>query len=363
MGALPWLDRDGVASFVDAAPARAVRVLLGPTAGELAGQLSGARLRRPVVHLPLPSRSMADGATDAALSGLARAAAEIWPFWWDGEDLSEIGGDPVSAMHLPFRLRAVGRRVPALATSWARTAVARLVRGLLPRVRDASPEVEAEQLGLALAPNGLVLAADCGFAITPRQVALLEWLAGTTGAAVLALARTVDGFGPPLDRILYGGRAVATEAGPHRSARAVSDPGSTRSGLPESPTDSAVLARPEVVGRPHPLSAVEQRMAKLIAADPELCPLFAYNREVAGLRGPRARVDLVWTAGRVVVEFDGDEHARAGYRADRHRDYELLCAGYLVLRITNAEVTEDAVRAREKIRDVVRLRGRPEEDR
>jgi very-short-patch-repair endonuclease len=117
-----------------------------------------------------------------------------------------------------------------------------------------------------------------------------------------------------------------------------------------------VLAVPEVVGRPHPLSIVEQKIAKLLGMDKELQSLFVYNQFVAGTSGPKAKVDLLWSEGRVVVELDGDEHRREKYRADRHRDYELLCAGYLVLRITNAEVLEDATRAIEKIRDVVRIR-------
>jgi hypothetical protein len=120
-----------------------------------------------------------------------------------------------------------------------------------------------------------------------------------------------------------------------------------------------LLAAPSVEGRPHPLSPIETRLCALIKADSELAPLFAFNIAVPDLRGITARVDLLWREGRVAVELDGPEHrARATYRADRHRDYELLRAGYHVLRIPNEEVSEDYGRALDKIRDVARLRRR-----
>jgi very-short-patch-repair endonuclease len=69
------------------------------------------------------------------------------------------------------------------------------------------------------------------------------------------------------------------------------------------------------------------------------------------------RVDLLWRDGRVVVELDGPEHQDdPKFANDRHRDYELLVAGYLVLRITNDQVATDLQAAIEKIRAVVRFR-------
>jgi very-short-patch-repair endonuclease len=75
---------------------------------------------------------------------------------------------------------------------------------------------------------------------------------------------------------------------------------------------------------------------------------------------PTPRVDLLWRDSKIVVELDGAEHDRdPDYAADRHRDYELLVAGYRVLRLTNAEVQLDLGRSLEKIRRVVNLRRRP----
>jgi very-short-patch-repair endonuclease len=87
--------------------------------------------------------------------------------------------------------------------------------------------------------------------------------------------------------------------------------------------------------------------------------LFSCNETVSiggGLMTP-PRVDLLWREGRVVVELDGPEHQDdPNFADDRHRDYELLVAGYLVLRITNNQIETDLQRAIEKIRSVVRFR-------
>ncbi len=69
-------------------------------------------------------------------------------------------------------------------------------------------------------------------------------------------------------------------------------------------------------------------------------------------------MDLLWTAGKVVVEVDGYQHHghRQAFSADRRRDYELTVSGYLVLRLPHDEVLDDVELAVEKIRDMVRFR-------
>jgi len=110
-------------------------------------------------------------------------------------------------------------------------------------------------------------------------------------------------------------------------------------------------------GRAHHASAIEQRLEAALRHDLELAPLFLCNEtvSVAGFGSPR--VDLLWREGRVVVELDGPDHQDdPKFAHDRHRDYEFLVAGYLVLRITNDQVETDLQRAIEKIRAVVRFR-------
>src|SRR5262249_270180 len=120
---------------------------------------------------------------------------------------------------------------------------------------------------------------------------------------------------------------------------------------------SVSLLLPPVRGRPHPQSAIEQRLSKMIEADVELRSRFVFNARIEDVSLKSPMVDLLWAEGRLVIELDGAEHrGRRAYRDDRHRDYELLCAGYAVVRIPNDEVVEDFTKTIEKIRTAVRLR-------
>src|SRR5208337_5530226 len=148
---------------------------------------------------------------------------------------------------------------------------------------------------------------------------------------------------PPFDRIHYGAHQVM--------------PGLVA--LPRdvvAPADSDPWIAPWR-GLPHPLSEIEKRLAQAISADTELAPLFAFNQSVDTVRGSRPKVDLVWPAGRLVVEIDGyGSHGnRMAFMYDRHRDYELILSGYTVLRLANEEIAQDIEKSIEKIRDLVKL--------
>ena len=112
------------------------------------------------------------------------------------------------------------------------------------------------------------------------------------------------------------------------------------------------------------MSEIEQRLARALDADPELGALFTFNQIVATVRGAKPKVDLLWARGRLAIEIDGyGSHGnRMAFMQDRHRDYELILSGFLVLRLTNDEIAEDLEKALEKIRDVVKFcRGRKAE--
>lgn len=68
-------------------------------------------------------------------------------------------------------------------------------------------------------------------------------------------------------------------------------------------------------------------------------------------------VDLLWEAGRLVVEVDGygPHSSRAAFARDRHRDYELAASRYRVLRLTHDEVMMPGTLALEKIRTLIAL--------
>ena len=136
--------------------------------------------------------------------------------------------------------------------------------------------------------------------------------------------------------------------------------------LPSIPEQGASRATEEefkhviwpIRGKPHPFSPGEQLLARKLLQDPELADLFLFNQSVETSRGKRYLVDLLWLEGKVVVEIDGYRHHGNSFAfvEDRHRDYELLISGYVVLRLPHDEVVNDIEIAVEKIRDVVKFR-------
>jgi very-short-patch-repair endonuclease len=172
-------------------------------------------------------------------------------------------------------------------------------------------------------------------------VLALQWLARHGGAAVVALVP-----GPTAE--------AAARFAPLRRAELVAPAAETS---PDPVAPDAPWAGP-IEGRPHWASAAEQCLARALAADAGLAPLFAFNQTVPTARGGRPRVDLLWRAGRLVVEIDGyaDHATREAFRRDRHRDYELAISGYLVLRLTAEEVVADPVLSLDKLRDAVNFR-------
>jgi very-short-patch-repair endonuclease len=188
----------------------------------------------------------------------------------------------------------------------------------------------------ALVPSDPVLVAVVDPASVERAgpvIQVLEWCAAQD-ASVVATFPTRPPSLTPYDRVLYGALEVVREI----------EPALTR----------FIMAPP----RAHHASTIEQRVEATLRRDSELGPLFSCNQTVAvGGLGSPPRVDLLWREGRVVVELDGPDHQiDPKFANDRHRDYELLLAGYLVLRITNGQVDTDLQSAIEKIRAVVRFR-------
>jgi hypothetical protein len=168
-------------------------------------------------------------------------------------------------------------------------------------------------------------------------IATLEWVC-RHGAAAVALLPEMPPPEAPWDRVLHRALVIA----------------------PPPPAPAVARLLPPPVAGPRG-SAVERRIRAAIRAAPDLAELFEDEVTLPlGPLGPAPRVDLLWRAGQVVVELDGAEHERdPNYGADRHRDYELLVAGFLVLRLTNAEIELDLARALDKIRRVVDIRRKP----
>lgn len=256
---------------------------------------------------------------DRLLDDLAELALARWPDWRD-DAAPDVSASDVSA-------------------PWRKAAATAAASGRPPRFRRMARALECGQLLRAVDPSSVILVAEVDPVSPARARAVieaLEWCAGHGAACLFALPAEPPDT-PPYDRILYGAVAI---------------------GRAKAPVAERFIAPRS---RAHPASESERRVEAALAGDPELAGLFAGNELVAVAgHGRQPRVDLVCRRHRIVVEIDGPEHqASPKFGQDRHRDYELLVAGYLVLRLTNDEVAADLQRAVEKIRAVVRLRRLP----
>lgn len=273
--------------------------------------------------LILPEAPGAEAILSHLVDDLADLALACWPHWYGTDCSTEEGRRIVAADH------------PAIAAAWFRAASKRAAHGHRPRLRRMSISIEFKQLMQAIDPPHLLLLSTIDPSDTARSapvIQVLEWCASHE-ASVVAIFPSKPPAVAPFDRLLYGAVDIVSAVQPLQ----------TRFIAPS--------------GRAHHASLVEQRVEAALLQDGELASLFVCNQTVAidGYGSPR--VDLLWRDGRVVVELDGPEHqGDPNFANDRHRDYELLVAGYLVLRITNQQVATDLQAAIEKIRAVVRFR-------
>jgi len=283
------------------------------------------------------------------LHHLANIVLATWPFWY-GQN-TPLDPATVSTASLAFtRLLPKQEQLrQPIAPLWLKQAAIACAAQQRPLFHDFTRGQQLSQLALTIEPDNLwlILALYDPQPLPYRLFGLARtavWLATTTAARVAVLAPATFAGHNELESILYG--AVV-----------------------DTVIDSAPVAPPATVdenakgtlwpiqGRPHPFSPSEQLLAKALAQDSELAPLFGFNQKVATVCQSSYWVDLLWPAGRLIVEIDGyhTHSKRAIFMSDRHRDYELLLSGYTVLRLSHDEVMADVTTALEKIRRVSRL--------
>ncbi|MEL7503514.1 MAG: DUF559 domain-containing protein [Cyanobacteria bacterium J06554_6] len=308
---------------------------------KLGGQL--ARCDRILTHTftHLPDQSQIVAATTAQL---ATVAQKLWPAWYGQTDLFHDALDATDALLNRYACLDVRSVRGGVNLPWLKAAVRACGRGQLPVLPAFPSGLQLGQLAMAIEPGSLGIAIaltdpapanHCLFALAKT----LPWLADQTQTPVALLIPEPLADSPALAPVLYGA-VTLPPANP----------------LAPAAEESKHTVYP-VQGRPHPFSPGEQRLAQRLAQDDELAVLFGFNQSVQTVRH-RYLVDLLWPAGRVVVEIDGyGYHAdRFSFSQDRQRDYELLISGYIVLRLPHNEVMDDVEMALDKIRDVVRFR-------
>jgi very-short-patch-repair endonuclease len=340
------------AHFVLSAPAGAVVVLAGidgESLRALVDEVEPEQCGRLALFARIVPASTTEAIVEQVINLLAETARRLWPVWFTDVSFGGCRGDTLGRLAAGAIARSAAEKIAGLSPSWTEAAAKLALDNRAPRVIGTLPAIELAQLALAISRCGLVLVADAHTAARtgPNPAAVvhaLEWIAQHSQSAVVALFPELPRNEPPFDHIIYGARQVI----PAVSAIEPDVPG-------------ALGHEPWIApwrGQPHPLSEIEQRLAKMLAVDLDLEPLFRFNQSIETVRGSRPRVDLVWTEGWLVVELEGypDHGCMRAFIHDRHRDYELTLSGYTVLRLANVEIAQEYGKAIEKIRDLVRLR-------
>jgi very-short-patch-repair endonuclease len=342
------LPKGAVADFVFAAPEGSVLALAGIDGDSLRiilEQVDSELGTRRALIARVTARQTTEATIEQVLDSLADTARRLWPIWFNDVSFAACRDDTLGRMAAAAIARDAAEQIDGLVPFWVEAAARLVLDDRAPRVSGILPAVELAHLVLAISRSGLIIAAEL-----PRPpltnpaitVNVLEWIAQHSRTAVVALFPELPPNEPPFDRILYGARRVDLE---------MSSANPDATGVRNEPWIAPWL------GLPHPLSEVEQRLAKALQVDRELGRLFAFNQSVSTVRGSRPRVDLLWPEGRLVIELDGyGSHGnRLAFMYDRHRDYELILSGYTVLRLANDEIEQDLEKAIEKIRDLVKL--------
>jgi hypothetical protein len=339
---------DAVADIILRAPTSGVVTLTGIDSEQLRLLLNHADVtaeERRALFLSLGGMQSAEAIVERTVDALADTSLQMWPVWYSSVSFADIRGDTLGREAARSRVHETTKVIPHVSRAWAERAITLAMDGRKPRLLDVALATQLEQLCLAISRGGLVLITNAGGseAEAAALVHALEWMTRNAHLAVVVLFERLPEGKSTYDRILYGAQCIELA-------------GSAGSTAPVRDFRMSAWLAP-VQGMPHPLSATEQKLAKAIALDAELAPLFGFNLFVETVRGSRPKVDLLWTAGRLVIELDGypDHGSRTAFMYDRHRDYELALSGFSVLRLANDEIAQDIGKAVEKIRDMVQL--------
>ena len=347
-----------------------VTTIVGPNVSSLRRWLDNETVpnrERPILLLERITKiPCLDSLLDNYIHTLAEAALRLWPVWYTDIDLSRFDASASGIRGIHAAFESIGAQNCKISAVWARKAIVPVLCAHPPMLTGFSNAEQVQQLTLAIHRHGvtMVLALEDHTA-TNEQLRVFaqstRWLAERGGLAVIVLLPFRLAQDPALETILYGASFLPTtpnDLSPKtepKFSKTYED--SAHSGNAIQIGASAEWLWP-FIGRPHPFSPAEQKLAVALAADQELASIFTFNQVVQTKAGTRYIVDLVWPQGRVAVEIDGysfhsDEVA---FARDRHRDYELTLSNYVVLRIPHGEVMEDVSNAVTKMRNLVKFR-------
>lgn len=315
----------------------------------LVAQAEASVPSRTVVSVHWQRAPQLDLELDHIVRTMAEAARDLWPRWYATVD-ERFERDHWPTAELELRLNDARQKTDDISAAWFRKAWVACQKKALPIVKTLSSAEQLRQLALAIDPGGPIamLAVSAVESPSTRIHSLAraaEWLAAQIDAPVVLVVPEQWSQYNELDVVNYEPIRWQNE-----------DENASEVQVQGTEPQTLVLVEP-YIGQPHPCSDVEQRLCERIKRDSELSMLFQFNRRTVGYEGVSYCVDLLWPQGNLVIEIDGHEHRRlVNYHEDRERDYRLIMAGYIVLRITNEDVIANTAHVIEKIRNIVRMR-------
>jgi len=298
------------------------------------------------------------------VTALARAALELYPSLYG---LTQTTRERWTETDLEMAAHEITHRIPSVLGTACRQILAACHQSQLPSIKKLSNSEQVRQLALAIEPDRLILliavhdveASDVSLRALARGA---EWLATNTLSRVVLVLPTALSTEKELDHVTYTACLFSSPLEPEMAAPLPLPPvASTKAKKKKKNPTEAVVSVSPVLGRPHPGSEAEQLLCGHICSDAELAPLFRFNWPVKTRYATSPIVDLLWEAGRLVVEIDGQDHCGlAKFIHDRRRDFELFMSGYRVIRFTRFKVLESPDQVLNDLRDAIRYLGTPE---
>ena len=295
------------------------------------------------------------------VTALAKATLDLYPSLYG---LMQSADERWTESDLEMAAHEITRRIPAVLGTACRQILAACHQGQVPSIKKLSNSEQVHQLALAIQPGRLILLIAVHDAeasrVSLRALAQgAEWLATNTRSRVVLVLPTALSKESELDHVTYTACLFSSPVEP--IAAPLPPPLEVPASAKKSTLTEAVVSVSPVLGRPHPGSEAEQLLCDQICGDAELGPLFYFNWPVRTRYGTSPIVDLLWEAGRLVVEIDGQDHCILGqFIRDRRRDFELFMSGYRVIRFTRFKVLESPDQVLNDLRDAVRYLGKAE---
>lgn len=297
------------------------------------------------------------------VTALAKATLELYPSLYG---LTQTMRERWTESDLETAAHEITRRIPPVLGTACRQILGACHQGQAPSIKKLSNSEQVHQLALAIQPDRLILLIAVHDAkaskVSLRALAQgAEWLATNTRSRVVLVLPVALSDEPELDHVTYTACRFSAPVEPEVAAAPPVRPPEAATNPKHSNTTDAVVSVSPVLGRPHPASEAEQLLCDQICSDAELAPLFRFNWPVKTQYNTSPIVDLLWEAGRLVVEIDGHDHCGLGqFIRDRRRDFELFMSGYRVVRFTRFKVLESPDQILSDLRDAVRYLGGPE---